>query len=184
MFCLISLSHLPATAVRSWTLNIFTKRSEIAEKNVKSMTPCSFIVAHSKLLTRSHCDHLRFRCDSSTLSTHSLRSQCVYNMRTAVALRFPATSSVYFFSFGSCLCAITKINCSHTCLRSWWVEFIYLYTVKKPIQHWSLIFKGPCDSVDVHTNEYKSCIINNETYLVITIIYIRQFNVCLQNSAI
>ena len=88
----------PATAVRSWALNIFTKRSEIAEKNVKSMTPCSFIVAHSTLLTRSHCDHLRFRCDSSTLSTHSLRSQCVCNMRTALALRFLRPhQSIFFF---------------------------------------------------------------------------------------
>ena len=106
----------PATAVRSWTLNIFTKRSEIAEKKMKSMTPCSFIVAHSTLLTRSHCDHLRFRCDSNTLSTHSLRSQCVYNMRTALPLRFLRPHQSTFFFWYSCLCAITKINCSHTCL--------------------------------------------------------------------
>ena len=81
------------------------------------MTPSSFIVAHSTLLTRSHCDHLRSRCDSSTLSTHSycalyalsapkcpsLRFHYVLSAFTTCALRlryacidYSATSSVYF----------------------------------------------------------------------------------------
>ena len=81
------------------------------------MTPSSFIVAHSTLLTRSHCDHLRSRCDSSTLSTHSycalyalsapkshsLRFHYVLCAFTTCALRlryaciaYSATSSVYF----------------------------------------------------------------------------------------
>ena len=86
-------------------------------KNVKSMTPSSFIVAHSTILTRSHCDHLRSLCDSRTLSTHSycalyalsapkssLRFHYVLRAFITCALRlryacieYSATLSVYFY---------------------------------------------------------------------------------------
>ena len=117
---LIPLSHLPAIsrrplcALELWKFS--PKRSEIAEK-CEIRAPSSFIVAHSTLLTRSHCDHLRSRCDSSTLSTHSycalyalsapkspsLRFHYVLSVLTTCALRlryacieYSATSSVYF----------------------------------------------------------------------------------------
>ena len=63
------MSHLPAISRRPLCAlgQCSPKRSEIAA-NVKSMTPSSFIVAQSTLLTRSHCDHLRSLCDSSTFS--------------------------------------------------------------------------------------------------------------------
>ena len=94
-------------------------------KNLKSMTPSSFIVAHSTLLTHSHCDHLRSRCNSSTLSLHSycalyalsapkspsLRFHYVLSAFTTCALRlryayigYFATSSVYF-SLSAAVCA-------------------------------------------------------------------------------
>ena len=84
------------------------------------MTPSSFIVAHSTLLTRSHCDHLRSRCDSCTFSTRlycalyalsapksrSLRFHYVLRAFTTCALRlyrvFCDLISL-FFTFGSCL---------------------------------------------------------------------------------
>ena len=104
----------PATAVH---FEHFHQSAGKSPKNVKSMTPSSFIVAHSTLLTRSHCDHLRSRCDSNTLSTHSycalyalsapkspsLRFHYVLSAFTTCPLRlryacieYSATSSVYF----------------------------------------------------------------------------------------
>ena len=52
------------------------------------MTPSSFIVAHSTLLTRSHCDHLRSRCDSCTFSTRLYCALCALSAPKSRSLRF------------------------------------------------------------------------------------------------
>ena len=57
-------------------------------KKVKSMTSGSFIVPHTTLLTRSYCDHLRSRCDSSTLSAHSYCALYALGEPKSPSLRF------------------------------------------------------------------------------------------------
>ena len=59
------------------------------------MTPSSFIVAHSTLLTRSHCDHLRSRCDSSTLSTNSYCALYALSAPKSPSLRFHYVLSAF-----------------------------------------------------------------------------------------
>ena len=52
------------------------------------MTPSSLIVAHSTLLTRSHCDHLRSRCDSCTFSTRLYCALYALSAPKSRSLRF------------------------------------------------------------------------------------------------
>ena len=106
---------------------IFHYSAVKSSKNVKSTTPASFIVAHS---TRSHYDHLRFQCDSSTLSTHSYGALYALSAPESPSLSHYACATFtqcilrphqsFFFSFDSCICTITTIDGTHTCLRSQW----------------------------------------------------------------
>ena len=137
---LIPLSHLLAISRRplcALDLDNFHQSAVKSPQNVKSMTPGSFIVDHSTLLARSHRDYMRSQCDSSTLSTRSYWAFCALSAPKSFSLRFhygfnafatrslclhyvySATSSVYFLILAG-VCTPSKINCSHTYLRSWW----------------------------------------------------------------
>ena len=111
------------------------------------MTPGSFIVDHSTLLARSHRDYMRSQCDSSTLSTRSYWAFCALSAPKSFSLRFhygfnafatrslclhyvySATSSVYFLILAG-VCTPSKINCSHTYLRSWWRSHCVFENIK------------------------------------------------------
>ena len=62
-----------------------------------------------------------------TLSLRPSRPHCTFAIR--VHGLFSDLISL-FLTFGSCLCTMTKMNSSHTCLRSWWRSHCVFYSIK------------------------------------------------------
>ena len=86
-------------------------------KNVKSTTSGSFIVAHNMLLTRSHCDHLRSECDSSTLSTQSYCALYALSVSKSPSLRFHYVLS----AFTTCVLRLRYAYIEHSAISSVYV---------------------------------------------------------------
>ena len=105
----------PATAVRSRTLTIFTK----AQWNCRKCSPQCPLDSLS-LQPSAFSVWFQYALNASKLRV--IHSLCAQVALTALSLRV--------WAFGSCMYTITKVNSSHTCLRSWWRSHCVFYSIK------------------------------------------------------